>query len=113
LIWGFLVEESPVSLHETCPLTIETPTSIDFCIERISCNFTGLMQVTFNWEGKEHTGILKQVHGAGNLYFLMIKDRFQGQLIRTSNGWQFSTQKNGYIPELAAHFGSLIDGQTQ
>jgi hypothetical protein len=67
------------------------------------------MQVTFTWKDKEHAGELKPVSGAGNVYHLMIRNYYQGQLVRTSNGWQFSTQKNGYIPELAAHFGSKID----
>lgn len=70
------------------------------------------MQVEFNWDGKQYTGELKPVSGAGNVFHLMIRDFYQGQLVRTSNGWSFSTQKNGYIPELAAVFGSQIDGQT-
>lgn len=70
------------------------------------------MQVSFNWQGKNYDGELKQVSGAGNVFHLMIKNFYQGQLVRTAKGWQFSTQKNGYIPELAEHFGRQIDGQT-
>jgi hypothetical protein len=69
------------------------------------------MQVTFSWNGKEHTGTLKPVSGAGNVYHLMIRNYYQGQLVRTSNGWQFSTQKLGYLPELASVFGKLVDKQ--
>lgn len=67
------------------------------------------MQVTFSWEGKNHTGELKPVSGAGTVYHLMIRNYYQGQLVRTSNGWQFSTQKNGYIPELAEAFGAIVE----
>jgi hypothetical protein len=41
----------------------------------------------------------------------MIRNYYQGQLVRTSNGWQFSTQKLGYLPELASVFGKLVDKQ--
>jgi len=71
------------------------------------------MEVTFTWEGREHTGELKPVSGAGNVYHLMIKNYYQGQLVRTVNGWSFSTQKHGYIPQLAKAFGCQIDRKYQ
>ena len=70
------------------------------------------MEVKFTWNGKDHKGDLKQITGAGNAYHLMINGFYQGQLIRTATVWTFYTQKHGYIPELAALFGSKIDGQT-
>lgn len=49
------------------------------------------MKVTFSWDGENDTGELKPVSGAGSVYHLMIRNFYQGQLVRTANGWQFST----------------------
>jgi hypothetical protein len=69
------------------------------------------MDVSFTWNGKEYNGELRRVSGAGNMYHLMVKNYYQGQLVRTDKGWQFSTQKHGYIPELAYFFGAEIDSK--
>jgi hypothetical protein len=67
------------------------------------------MHVTFTWERKEHSGELKPISGAGNVFHLKIRNYYQGQLVRTTNGWQFITKKLGYIPELADHFGVIVE----
>jgi hypothetical protein len=66
------------------------------------------MDVQFTWEGKTYNGELRPVSGAGNMYHLMVKNYYQGQLVRTDNGWQFSTQKHGYINELSMLFGKYV-----
>jgi len=68
------------------------------------------MQVSFTWNNKVYHGELRAVSGAGTIYHLMIKNYYQGQLVLTASGWSFSTQKQGYIPELAIVLGSQVDG---
>jgi hypothetical protein len=66
------------------------------------------MNVKFTWNNKEYNGELRPVSGAGTMYHLMVKNYYQGQLVKTDKGWQFSTQKQGYIPDLADYFGQCI-----
>jgi hypothetical protein len=66
------------------------------------------MVVTFEWEGRKFEGELRQVSGAGNMYHLLVKNYYQGQLVKTDKGWQFSTQKHGYIKTLSIHFGQYV-----
>jgi hypothetical protein len=70
------------------------------------------MQVSFTWHNKEYNGELRPVSGAGTIYHLIVKNYYQGQLIRTAGGWQFSTQIQDYIPELAILFGNVLDSLT-
>jgi len=63
----------------------------------------------FDWEGRKFEGELRRVSGAGSIYHLMVKKYYQEQLVRTDKGWQFSTQKHGYIDTLALFFGEIID----
>lgn len=67
------------------------------------------MDVQFTWNGKTYTGELRSVSGAGNIYHLMVKGYYQGQLVRTDHGWQFSNQKQGYIEALSSFFGKVVD----
>jgi hypothetical protein len=67
------------------------------------------LAVDFTWNGKQYNGELRQVSGAGNMYHLMVKNYYQGQLVRTDKGWQFSTQKHGYIESLAKRFGRYLE----
>lgn len=54
--------------------------------------------------GRFDTGV-----GAGSIFHLMIKGYYQGQLVRTDNGWIFSNQKKGIISELSSHFGKTVE----
>jgi hypothetical protein len=74
-----------------------------------SLHNSSIVNVVFDWNGKTYNGELRRVSGAGNMYHLMVKNYYQGQLVRTDKGWQFSTQKHGYIDSLAIHFGNIFD----
>ncbi len=66
--------------------------------------------VTFDFEGKEYTGFLSAVSGSGgDVYHLMINNRYMGQLIRTElYGWQFHSQ-SGKGKDLSEYFGKVVD----
>jgi hypothetical protein len=68
------------------------------------------MDVEFSWKGKRYRGELKPVTGAasGNMYHLIVKGFYQGQLVKTDRGWVFSNQKEGIIPELSEYFGQAV-----
>jgi len=66
------------------------------------------MKVSFTWNKKEYNGELRAVSGAGTMYHLMVKNYYQGQLVKTDKGWQFSTQKHGYIQSLSSYFSEQI-----
>jgi hypothetical protein len=68
--------------------------------------------VTFTHNSKTYSGILSGVSGAAtsSMWHLYVKGYYQGQLIKTAQGeWQFSTQKEGIIPELSAYFGRVVE----
>lgn len=69
------------------------------------------MDVDFTWNGKTYKGELRPVSGGGTIYHLLVKNFYQGQLVRTATGWQFSTQKQGYITDLATLFGKIIEAE--
>lgn len=66
------------------------------------------MDVIFTWKDKQYSAELRPVSGAGTIYHLMIKNYYQGQLTKTELGWQFSTQKHGYLPELSMQLGRYV-----
>ena len=50
--------------------------------------------ITFTRNEKTYQGTLNQVAGGGSAMFhLMIDSFYQDCLIKTDNGWQFSTRK--------------------
>lgn len=59
------------------------------------------MNVDFTWNGKTYKGELRPVSGAGTLYHLMVKNFYQGQMTKTETGWQFSSQKYGYLEAIS------------
>lgn len=69
------------------------------------------MNVTFTHNQKQYSGELRKVSGAGNLYHLMVKGIYQGQLVKTDTGWNFSSQQ-GYNPDLAKLFGERVERVT-
>ena len=67
--------------------------------------------VTFTLNNKERKGYLSPVNGAnGNTWHLMEDNFYIGQLLKTTRGWQFSSQKYGYDELLAEQFGKVIEG---
>jgi hypothetical protein len=72
------------------------------------------MEVEFNWKGKGYRGELKPVSGAASskMYHLIVNGFYQGQLVKTDQGWVFSNQKEGIIPELSDQFGRVVSGQS-
>ena len=65
--------------------------------------------VTFDLKGTTYKGELSLAHGAaGQIWHLMVDGFYFGQLENSTRGWQFSTQKYGYDPELAEFFGNCI-----
>jgi hypothetical protein len=74
------------------------------------------LEVFFDYKGRQWKGILTSVKGAGarpeHVWTLEVKGSnriARGDLRYYENrGWTFYT-RNGYIPELAAQFGSVVD----
>lgn len=62
--------------------------------------------LTFTYQGKEYSGTLEQVMGAGDSahFHLMIDNKYYGQLFYTPTGWRFYES----FPELAEYFGSVV-----
>ena len=68
--------------------------------------------ITFTHEGKEYSGTLDKVQGAGasQVFHLMIDKYYKGRLRRYNDKWVFDpTPKNEWLKDFAELFGEAVD----
>lgn len=68
--------------------------------------------ITLTHEGKEYSGSLDQVQGAGgnSVYHLMIDKYYKGRLRRYNDTWVFDpAPKNEWLKDFANYFGERVE----
>ena len=64
--------------------------------------------VTFQWNGKQITGRLTSVSGAGSLYHLMVDNYYWGQLNFSPHfGWTFTSNTRD-LNHMSEYFGEVV-----
>ena len=64
--------------------------------------------ITFEWQGRTYRGEFMPVTADGQLYYLLVNNRFQGQLSYQSTGWQWSPHHPDNFRGIDNYFGDYL-----